>query len=615
MCGLTGFILSNTNTVSLEDFQKMNRSMLLRGPDAEGYYLKNGKIGLASRRLKITDLSDTANMPLSNEDNTIHMVFNGAIYNFQAIRDTLIKEGHVFKTKSDTEIIVHSYEKWGNDYFSKFNGMFAIAIWDENKQKLIISRDRIGIKPLYYYHVSGVFAFASELKPIVNFPLFKKEINRDALYTYISLHNIPAPLSIFSNVYKLEPGKYLEYQNGEMKIVTYWDMKDTYKPITIYKTTEEYVNEIEELLVDSVKQMLICDVPLGAFLSGGIDSSLLVAIMSGFSNAKLKSYTIGFDDKKVNEAVYAKGVADYLGIEHHELYLNQKDIVDILPNVPEYFDEPFGDVSLLPTLLLSKFARKDITVTLSGDGADEFFAGYPRFTKIGELFNPAKTYQLNTIALFSKLSKNILTGKYKKIAQVFASKKLEDTYTYMMGHISQDELMKLSMNSYFSYGSEIAKYPQGNMDTESYIYYLLAKRYLPETVLNKTDRATMAYSLEARVPFLDHRLVEYAGTIPFKMKTQNGTSKFLLRQLLNKYIPKSLTDRPKKGFDVPLDWRKKDLNDIAKHYFDFNKIKNEGFFDPKEVKKLLDDHVNGKMNNGIRLWILLNFELCLEKYG
>ena len=241
--------------------------------------------------------------------------------------------------------------------------------------------------------------------------------------------------------------------------------------------------------------------------------------------------------------------------------------------------------------------------------------GYPRFTKIGELFNPAKTYQLNTIALFSKLSKNILTGKYKKIAQVFASKKLEDTYTYMMGHISQDELMKLSMNSYFSYGSEIAKYPQGNMDTESYIYYLLAKRYLPETVLNKTDRATMAYSLEARVPFLDHRLVEYAGTIPFKMKTQNGTSKFLLRQLLNKYIPKSLTDRPKKGFDVPLDWRKKDLNDIAKHYFDFNKIKNEGFFDPKEVKKLLDDHVNGKMNNGIRLWILLNFELWLEKYG
>ncbi|MBK9284927.1 MAG: asparagine synthase (glutamine-hydrolyzing) [Sphingobacteriaceae bacterium] len=615
MCGLSGFIVCDNSTISLDELQIMNRTMINRGPDAEGYYYMNGKLGLASRRLKIKDLSDGANMPLSNEDNSVQVVFNGAIYNFNELRQILIRDGHHFKTSGDTEVIVHSYEKWGIDCFSKFNGMFAIAIWDSKLEKIILARDRVGIKPLYYYYNNGNMAFASELKPLLKFPLFRKEINVESVYTYISLHNIPAPKTIFTNTFKLEPGTILEYHKGAFKISSYWDLLNVNIQNKQLKSTHEYLDEIDNLLTESVRQMLIADVPVGTFLSGGIDSSLIVSIMSKISPTKVNSFTIGFDDKKVNEAAHAKSIAEHLGLNHHTLYLEQKDISDTISTVAEHYDEPFGDLSLLPTLLLAKFAKKDITVALSGDGADEFFAGYPRFIKIGKMYSKEKWLSLNSISLLSKMSARFLTGKYKKMAQVFESKVLEKSYTYMMGHISEFDLRKISIDKLLGYASEVSKYKQNKMDSLDYTYYLLSKLYLPETVLNKTDRATMASSLEARVPFLDHRLIEYAGTIPVNEKIKNGQNKFLLRQLLNRYIPKYLTDRPKKGFDVPMDWNQKDLKELALHYFSKEKIDKEGYFDSKEIKKLLDEHWSGKMNHGHRLWVLLSFELWNEKYN
>ncbi len=616
MCGVCGFVISHgsSKSVSIESLQRMNRTMINRGPDGEGYYYKNGKIGLGSRRLKIIDLSESARMPMTNETNTIQVVFNGEIYNFQSIRDVLIKEGHIFKSKGDTEVIVHAYEKWGINCFNKFNGMFAIAIWDETKEMLILGRDRVGIKPLFYYYKGDCFAFASELKPIMDFPQFKKEINLESLFTYISLQNIPAPLSIFNDVFKLEPGKYLEYSKGEINIETYWDLKESCNPATSNQKPEVYAKEIENLLIDSVKQMLVCDVPYGLFLSGGIDSTLIASIMSRISDTKLKSFTIGFDNPKVNEAPYAKKIAKYLGLEHNELYLSQEDLTGLFPFVSQYFDEPFGDISLLPTLLLSKFARKDITVALSGDGGDEFFAGYSRFSRLGNMYSASNKYTLMAVSLLSKFGRKMLRGKIKKISEVFADNKLDHSYSYLMGHISENQISKMSMNKYSKYGKEIAKFEKGEMDMNTYVYYLLAKLYLPSTVLQKTDRASMAFSLEARVPFLDHRLIEYSGTIPFGIKRYRGQDKYLLRKILKSYVPESLTNRPKKGFDAPMDWSHGDAKDMLFHYLDFNKIKNEGYLEPNEVKKIIDQHLSGKINNGSLLWILLSFELWLEKY-
>ena len=547
-------------------------------------------------------------------------------YNYLELREELLSQGHKFESQTDTEVIVHGYEEWGTDCFSKLNGMFAIAIWDEANQKLILARDRLGQKPLFYHSHNGNFCFASELKALMKLPFFEKEIDFESLKQYLVFNYVPAPRSIFRHTFKLEPGKFLvvSKKTGTVHLETYWD------PIAVLEnrghyndalSEEAHLDQLEQLLVDAVRKRLISDVPLGAFLSSGIDSSLIVAIMTELSDLPVKTFTIGFEELEYNEAVYAKRVAEYLGTEHREFYLSSRDSLGIIEKLPDMYDEPFADHSAIPTYLVSKHTRDYVTVALSGDGGDELFCGYPRYDWI-LLASNLSSLPLRARRAVSKVI-HYLAPNSRKISSLGEALQFESlSHLYVAGFSSfkQRDLMMLVNDAYhpdevrFHQLYKVLK-EEDTLDTFPLIDLTT---YLPGDILTKVDRASMFTSLEARAPLLDYRVVEFAISLPVELKRKNGDKKYLLKELLYKYLPKELFQRPKHGFGIPLSFWLRDkggLRPLIEEYLNPGRVEKQGTFNADFVSDLVTSHLNGDENHQNRLWALLMLEMWAERYN
>ncbi len=602
MCGICGFI--SKNRITSEQLKAMNDTMYHRGPDDSGeeiYPAKDGyAIGFAQRRLSILDLSVLGHQPMHSVDKRVSIVFNGEIYNFQDIKEEL--EDYPFCSTCDTEVIVAAYLKWGISCVDKFNGMFAIALYDRETEEIYLVRDRIGKKPLYYWYEEGNLVFASELKPILACPGFEKKIRTEIIARYLYQQCINAPDTIFENVYKLEPGAVLRFKSGEITTWKYWDIKEVYKkqkenPVKDYVQAK---SELKELLNRSVKMRMIADVPLGAFLSGGYDSSLITAIAQAQSDMPVKTFSIGFNEEKYNEAKYAKEVAKHLGTNHTELYISEKEMFEMVESIPKYYDEPFADSSQIPSMLVAQLAKQDVTVVLSGDGGDEFFCGYNVYDRVaqaqkldglgGLVYGMCNLPGIRKAGLINQLPFQV---------RVIAKNRNKDIKT----QLGSDNYLQVVHNMVRGEGYPVCypveqQYEEKNWQVRRML--LDMDTYLPGDILCKVDRATMKYSLEARCPILDKDVMEYSYRLPHAFKYGNKVKKRILKDIAYDYIPKELLDRPKVGFGVPLDkWLrgplKEQLLDMTNHDF----LVGQGIFDADFVCEMMRRYMeNGDAGPG-----------------
>ncbi|GAK51750.1 asparagine synthase (Glutamine-hydrolyzing) [Candidatus Moduliflexus flocculans] len=632
MCGIAGVInYYEKRDVSKQLIEKMVASLEHRGPDDAGIHVKEN-VGLGIRRLSIIDL-ETGHQPISNEDNSIHVVYNGEIYNFKALREELLQKGHTFKTNTDTEVIVHLYEEVGKQLVTRLNGMFAFALWDTKRRTLLLGRDRAGIKPLYYYIGRDRLSFASELKAILQDQTVPRKLNYRALHDYLSLGYVPAPDSIFVRINKLPPGHVLEYVDGEVAIHRYWAIP--YQPAEEGASTvitssmkQEYAEGIRERLQESVRRRLISDVPLGAFLSGGIDSSAIVALMTKVSNAPVKTFSIGFPGAGYyDERKYARRIAKLFHTEHHEFEV-EPNALEILPLLIKHFDEPFADSSAIPTYYLSKLARQHVTVCLSGTGGDELFAGYRRYL-VETLFRRYQRYPKSIQSLAMQLAKLLPVSRASALKEYFLLLKrflaCQDT-SPMLRHISmmtcfsdemKRELCSETLMREWTPENPIAKQYKKTDTLDDLTRTLSADfyTYLPEDLLVKEDRMTMAASLEGRVPFLDVEFMEYAASIPSSLKAHNLTTKYIFKEAMRPLLPSSIIDRRKHGFGVPVgEWFKKELKTYATEVFQDSRTQQRGFFNSEYIMSLLDKHQEGLQDFSPQLWTLLIFELWCREY-
>ncbi|OGZ24808.1 MAG: asparagine synthase (glutamine-hydrolyzing) [Candidatus Nealsonbacteria bacterium RIFCSPLOWO2_02_39_8] len=638
MCGIVGIwdFRQGSDKISKGLIESMRDALAHRGPDDAGIFIdEKYNLAFGHRRLSIIDLSARGHQPMANDSRELWITYNGEIYNYKEIRSELVFLGCKFKSDSDTEVALKAYEKWGIKSVRKLNGMFAFAIWDKRREKIFLFRDRAGVKPLYYYFKDGLFLFASELKAFHKHPDFKKEINPDGLALFLQLGYIPAPYVIFRNTYKLLPGHYLEIdRNKDFKETRYWDIMDYYSGKQMDKSEEEVEKELEAVLIKSFKSRMVADVPVGVFLSGGIDSSVVAAILQSHSSDKLKTFTIGFNESGYNEAPYAKKIARHLGADHHEFYCDWKDAFNIIPNLPEIYDEPFGDSSGIPTYLVSKIAREKVKVSLSADGGDELFCGYPYYWKIGSIYRklrkipkPLLSFSASVLSLipqeFAETVYNIFLSKDKdakekflKLKEILRQKELGNIFKIIISYWQEEEIKKLLKIKYDScdiFSNEFAR----AMDLEniSQMQSVDFKTYLCDDILTKVDRATMAAGLEGRDPFLDRDIIEYAAKLPLKFKYRNGESKYILRKILYKYIPKELLERPKQGFGIPIHkWLREDCQGLLKQYLSYSRIKEQGIFNEEYVKRYLENYLQGRSNNGHKIWFLLMFQLWYERW-
>jgi len=640
MCRIVGFIDFNfNNSYSLEETITLMRDTLIHGgPDDAGIFIdKDFPVALGHRRLSILDLSPLGHQPMEFENLVI--TYNGEVYNFKEIRKELEEEGYKFISNSDTEVILKAFHRWGFSAVHKFRGMFAFAMWDKKDKKLILCRDRIGVKPLYYYYKNGLFMFASELKAFHKHPKFEKKLNLTGLSLYLKYGYIPAPYSIFENVHKLKPGHFLALdQKGNIEEFPYWKVEDYFlkgkeeKDKWLRRSEEELAQELEEILTESFKLRLVSDVPVGMFLSGGIDSSTVCALLSK-EGIKLKTFTIGFYEKEYNEAEYAKKVAEYLGTDHTELYCTSKEAFEIILKLPEIYDEPFGDSSAIPTYLVSRLARAQVKVSLSADGGDEQFCGYNIYRLISERIS--KLSRIPFSGLLSMVLEFIhpdialklynafkpvlpkytnFRDKFAKLRNVLKAEGVIEQYDLAVSYFLEDDLKLLGIEPL---DKKRLKdwFLVDELDILSSMMLLDLKTYLPDDILVKVDRATMSVALEGREPFLDHKIVEWTSQLPVEFKYKNGVSKYLLRKVLYKYIPKELVERPKQGFGVPIyEWFKKELRELYMEYLNEERIKEEGLFNHLEVKKLLDDYLSDRGVNHNKLWLLFVFERWMGKW-
>src|SRR3990167_484463 len=612
MCGLAGFLGQGNREI----LGKMTSAVKHRGPDDEGFY-NFENLYLGHRRLSIIDLS-LGHQPLSNEDKTVWIIFNGEIYNFLELRKGLEKKGHKFKTQTDTEVIVHLYEEEGESFLNKLNGMFALALWDQKEKKIILARDRLGQKPLYYSLVNNTLVFGSELKVLLEHPLIKREIDLDELNKYLIYEYAPAPKTIIKGVKKLEPGQFLIFENNQIKLSKYWEIK-----FSQLENTKNYLIEFENLLEDSVKKRLIADVPLGVFLSGGLDSSTIAYFAQKNSSAKIKTFSIGFTDKSFDESIHAKEVAKFLKTEHYHQTFTPNDLLSLIDDVSEINDEPFADASVIPTYLLSKFTRERVKVALAGDGGDELLAGYPSFQalKFAKLFRK-----------FPQLLRKIIQGmvdylpvSFNNFSFDFRVKRILSGYDFSpeiqnqiwLGSFlpkenqklfSKETVSQIDFNESFLITQklieEVKKEP-----LENRLIYLYLKQYLADDILVKADRASMFASLEVRAPFLDYRLVEFINSLPYHLKLKGFKTKYILKRLMKNKLPENIINRPKKGFGLPIaKWLTNELKDFAFDLLSEKKIKEQGIFNYSEIKKLLDEHVNKKADHRKKIWTLLMFQ-------
>lgn len=641
MCGFTGIL--GHSSCDIDTLNRMICTLHHRGPDNQGIWCEqNIGIGLAFARLSILDLSSAGHQPMESSSGRFMVVFNGEIYNHLAIRDELNRSNHapVWRGHSDTETLLAGFDAWGIESTLKRTiGMFAIGIWDKDNRILTLARDRMGEKPLYYGWQGNVFLFGSELKALKAHPCFKADIDRGALAEYMRYSYIPSPKTIYHGIYKLLPGTFLNLKIDDhtaFQPIPYWSLLDVIRKglqtPAIFSDVEA-LTQLETKIFEAVACQQISDVPIGAFLSGGIDSSLIVAIMQAISSQSIHTYTIGFDLQNFNEANHARKVAKYLNTNHTELYVSEDETRSVIPLLPTIYDEPFADPSQIPTFLVSKLARESVTVSLSGDGGDELFGGYNRYSWVGKIQHvpfPIRKFFASSITSISPISwdrvyelvrpilpnsfqMNMTGDKAFKLASVLQMNSAIDIYKQLTSTWTNPEELVLGGQESFDIRS--------NWNTladlgaiENRMMAIDSLSYLPDDILCKVDRAAMGISLETRVPFLDHRLIEYAWQLPLNMKIRNGQSKWILRQLLYKYVPKELIDRPKMGFGVPIDsWLRGPLKVWAEGLLNESRLVDEGYLNSFQVRQKWLEHLSGKRNWQYQLWNILMFQAWLAE--
>lgn len=620
MCGICGVISRDgDHPVGESLLRTMNNSMTHRGPDDAGHYIDD-RAGLAMRRLSIIDLS-TGHQPIPNEDQTVWIVFNGEIYNYQEIRRDLEQKGHLFVTQSDTEAIVHAYEEYGVECLHRLNGMFTFAIWDTVQQQFFMARDRLGIKPMYYHLSRHHLIFGSELKAVLAHPETPRTINFTALDQFLTLEYIPSPHTIFEDVHKLPPGHWMLLKNGRLTIQQYWNIERMDVP----QSDDACIEHLTDLIRDAVKIRMIADVPLGAFLSGGIDSSTIVSFMSELASQPVKTFSIGFGNRTYNELPFARQVAEMYGTNHYEEFL-EADIADMAMRLVSHFDEPFGDFSIFPTYLVSEVARRFVTVTLSGDGGDEIFGGYDTYVAQnmdqryygrlpGWMRQRALPFMLNMLP--PQPAKKGFINKAKRFVEGGALPPAWQHTRWMMFMNDRDKSqlyrpdVVTALNG-DSPGLLIERYfdeaaPQNQLAKQQYVD---VKTYMVDDILVKVDRMSMATSLEARVPLLDHRIVEFALNLPPHLKLHNGETKVILRRVMKDRLPESILKKPKEGFSIPLKhWMRQELRPLMTDLLAPDTIRRRGYFEPETVTRWVQEHLNQEANHSHRLWALMVFEL------
>jgi len=615
MCGIAGIFGIAGAPVAYPEVKSMCDVLVHRGPNDEGYYVHEN-IGLGMRRLSIVDLK-TGHQPVKNEDGTVQVILNGEIYNFKELRKELESQGHSFYTGTDTEVIVHLYEQYGDECVQKLRGMFAFAIWDEPQRRLLLARDRIGIKPLFFGEVGGRLIFASELKALLQLPEVERTLNWDSVGHLFSSLSTPANESIIAGIHKLEPGHTLTVSQGQYpEIRRYWDVSFE---ADYSQTEEDCAERVRELLQESVRIRMNCDVPFGAFLSGGVDSSAVVAMMAQQSSSPIKTFAIGFTEDKYNEAPYAKQVSEIFGTDHHELIL-KPDVLSIIDDLVWHLDEPFGDSSAIPTYMVSKLAAEHVTVALSGDGGDELFAGYDKYL----VEQKQRRYQhipagLRHLlgAIGAQMNEGMKGRNFLRNIALDGMDRYLNTTT-MFDEDAKHSLFRKEVAAAVKKDDSIRKLAlsleKKGTHWLSTIQYLDIRGYLPLDILTKVDRMSMAHSLEARVPFLDHKLVEYAATIPPEFKLNNGSTKYILKKAMRGILPDSLIDRRKQGFAVPLgSWFRGDLTGFVHDLLLSDTSRARGIFNTDYIEKLLSMHQHGR-NMDLRLWMLVSFELWCRKF-
>jgi asparagine synthase (glutamine-hydrolysing) len=650
MCGISGF-LDAAGQAGRDELQsavtRMTATLTHRGPDDSGIWLDaESGMALGHRRLSIVDLSPQGHQPMHSACGRYVISFNGEIYNFKSLRREMESLGETFRGRSDTEVMLAAIGRWGLEKaLRQFNGMFAFALWDREEHQLHLVRDRLGEKPLYYGWMGKTFLFGSELKALRAHPAFKAEINRDVLALFLRHNYVPAPYSIYQGINKLLPGTCLTIKQTDIGAmpspIPYWSAREAAEQgiaKSFQGTQGDAIIQLETLLRDAVKLRMEADVPLGAFLSGGVDSSTVVALMQAQSARPVKTFTIGFYEDSYNEAEYAKEVAKHLGTEHTELYVTPEEAIAVIPRLPTLYDEPFSDSSQIPTFLISQLARRHVTVSLSGDGGDELFAGYNRYflsrniwNKIGWMSDSMRQIVARALMTLSpqtwetvfrtlgpvlprefKLSN--ASDKVHKLAEIMTVGSPEAMYLRFVSHFKEPASVVVGSSeppTLLTTRSQWADLP----NFTQWMMFLDTKTYLPDDILTKVDRASMGVSLEARVPLLDHRVVEFAWRIPLSMKIRNSEGKWLLRQVLYKYVPKELIDRPKTGFGIPIDvWLRGPLRDWAESLLDEGRLRREGFFNPQPIREKLGEHLSGKRNWQYYLWDVLMFQAWNEEW-
>ena len=624
MCGIVGFVRNDGRAIDEALLSRMCNAIRHRGPDDDGFYV-NGPVGLAMRRLAIIDLK-SGQQPIHNQDRSAWIVFNGEIYNYLELREKLEKLGHTFYTNSDTEAIVHAYDQWGVDCPRHLRGMFAFAIWNEKTQELFLARDRVGKKPLLYALVNGEIIFGSEFSALLLHPEVSREIQPEALDYYLSFMCIPAPLTAYRAIRKLEPGHWLRWRKGEIETQRYWQ-PDFTKKLDIDE--QEAGERTVEILREAVRVRLMSEVPLGAFLSGGIDSSAVVALMSQESSERVKTFSIGFEEQDFSELHHARRIAEHVGADHHE-FIVRPDAVEVLPTLVEHYGEPYADSSAVPTYYVARETRKHVTVALNGDGGDESFAGYDRYIAMGLTEKYRRVPSLLRESLIKETVNLIPTSPIKR-SRVNSAKR-------MLAVVSQPKVQRYM--HWMSVFNEEAKQPlysdffreQTTGADATGVLDRWFKRangigildamlltdqmtYLPNDLLVKVDIATMAVSLEARSPFLDHHVIEFAASLPQKLKLRGLTSKYLLKKVLRKLLPSENLNRRKMGFGVPIGhWFRGKMQPFLREVVLSDKALRRGLFKPEAVRQLVELHTRGERDYSHQLWTLLMLELWFNRF-
>jgi asparagine synthase (glutamine-hydrolysing) len=626
MCGIAGFSLRSdpAGEASFEALVAMTRALVHRGPDDEGYYCKPGEIGLGSRRLSIIDLSPAGRMPLYNESRSIAAIQNGEIYNFQELREQLVGRGHRFSSRTDTEVVVHLYEDFGERCFEKLDGMYAIALWDESRRRLLLARDRFGEKPLYYFENGGTLAFSSELRSFAICPFFRDDLDWAALDQFLTLGYIMAPATPYIRARKLLPGHYLIFDQtkGESTIRPYWSPPHPHEA-QARKTEAEYLAEFDRIFAESVRSRMVSDVPVGAFLSGGIDSSLVVAAMARLQTAPIRTFSIGFSGSgEHNENPVAEEVARSLGVTHETLHLQHSEILPLIEKLPELSDEPIGDLAFLCIYLITKSAKqKGITVMLSGDGGDELFLGYPIYRWVASLKSAYTVPRYLRYALAAGVGfagRMSQSSRLSKAAHALQHLTLEEASYYLTsyGAWSVTELRRLKRDRELSVNVQtfLSAFHLRNNAVDCQASALLAT-YLCDNNLARMDRASMANAVETRAPFLKPALLEFSDRLPFDMKIRGPNQKYILRRALARSVPETIVNRPKHGFNaIPMAaWLRKELSSLTEAFLEPAFLQSQGIFDADYAAQIVREHrQGGRFNHWWKLWLMLVLQMWLR---